>query len=310
MVEKNSYVFGPVPSRRLGRSLGVDVVPLKACTQNCVYCQLGVDCEPTLERKVYYPASSILDELEAVIRTDVEADYITISGSGEPTLNRELGELIDGIKKVTDIPVAIITNGTMLVDKEVRGECVKADVVLPSLDAGDEETYQKINRPHPDINFGRFVEGLCRFREEFGGQIWLEVFLIDPINTSDEQLGKINSLVGKIKPDKVQINTAVRPVVDQSVKRMDIYALKDMAEKFDGDVEVIADYSKDIILTTAAVNAENVLSMLDRRPCTLKDICQGMGMKRSEAVKYLTLLETDGKITSAKREGELFFQAK
>lgn len=310
MSEVKSYVFGPVASRRLGRSLGVDVVPLKACTQNCVYCQLGVDCETTVERKAYYPACSILEELGAVLGSGVEADYVTVSGSGEPTLNIELGELVDGIKKLTDIPVAIITNGTLLFDEKVRAECGKADLVLPSLDAGDEETYRQINRPHRDIDFGSFVEGLCRFREEFAGKIWLEVFLIDPINTSDEQLGKINALAGKIKPDKVQINTAVRPVVDESVKRIDYYALRDMAEKFDGDVEVIADYSKDVVLTGAGVNVENVLSMLTRRPCTVEDVCRGMGLARNEAIKYLSVLESEGKILSSKRGGELFFRVK
>ena len=144
--KKYRYLFGPVPSRRLGRSLGVDIIPLKTCSQNCIYCQLGKDAPQTLQRKEYIPIESVLAELKIKIAEGLEADFITISGSGEPTLHSQLGELIDGIRKLTDIPVAVITNSTLLSDRGVRRDCCKADVVLPSLDAGDPETFQKVKQ--------------------------------------------------------------------------------------------------------------------------------------------------------------------
>ncbi|MHC4423584.1 MAG: radical SAM protein, partial [Planctomycetota bacterium] len=191
MAEEKKYVFGPVPSRRLGRSLGVDIVPFKVCTLDCVYCQLGSTINKTIERKEYIPIEPVLAELKDRLDGGLQADFITVSGSGEPTLNSRLGELIDGIKKITDIPVAILTNGTLLYRGDVRADCAKADVVVPSLDAGDEETFRKINHPCSDISIEKLVSGLCAFRKEFAGQIWLEVFLAEDLNTNAEQITKL-----------------------------------------------------------------------------------------------------------------------
>jgi len=191
VAKEKKYLFGPVPSRRLGLSLGVDVVPFKVCTLDCIYCQLAKTTHRTIERKDYVPVESVLAELKDNLAQAIKADFITISGSGEPTLNSRLGELIDGIKKLTSIPVAILTNGTLLYRQDVRADCCCADVVLPSLDAADEQTFQKINRPHPELSIKKLIEGLCTFRDEYAGQIALEVFLIDGFNTDTEQIAKI-----------------------------------------------------------------------------------------------------------------------
>ena len=172
-----------MPSRRLGRSLGVDIVPRKVCTLDCVYCQVGRSTEITVERKEYVAIEPVISELKSRIAKGLQADFITISGSGEPTLNSRLGDLIGEIKKITNIPIAVLTNGTLFFDASVRADCAKADVVLPSLDAGDEATFQKINRPHKDISIEKLISGLCQFRREYKGQIWLEVFFIEGINT-------------------------------------------------------------------------------------------------------------------------------
>ena len=165
--QKYQFLFGPVPSRRLGQSLGLDIVPMKTCTQNCLYCQLGKDAPLTLDRKAYVPTEAVLDELRRWLDEGHRADYITLSGSGEPTLHSELGTLLDAIKTLTDTPTAVITNGTLLYQPDVRRDCAKADVVLPSLDAGDEAAFLRLNNPHPDLKFQTFIDGLCQFRNEY-----------------------------------------------------------------------------------------------------------------------------------------------
>ena len=163
----NSFVYGPVPSRRLGRSLGVDIVPFKVCTYDCIYCQLGRTTQKTLDRAVLVPINQVVQELEGVLGRVPRPDYVTVSGSGEPTLHAELGRLTAQIKKITDVPLAIITNGSLLFRAEVREACRTADLVVPSLDAGDESAFQYVNRPHPSLSFEQVVQGLIQFREEY-----------------------------------------------------------------------------------------------------------------------------------------------
>ncbi len=301
------YLFGPVPSRRLGRSLGVDIVPLKTCTQNCVYCQLGRDGVVTLERKEYVPIEDVLAELAGRLKGGLEADYITLSGSGEPTLHSGLGMLIDGIHRLTRIPVAVITNGTLLSEPQVRAECARADVVLPSLDAGDAETYERINRPHKNLNFERFVEGLCSFRREYAGQIWLEVFFCEGINTDAESIAKIGVLIGRIKPDKVQVNTAVRPTAHSDAKRVEPHRLAEIAAQLGYEAEVIADFPVPLGTGAGRCSPDAVLELLRRRPCTFEDICIGLGVGRTVGEQVLRRLEGTGQIKSTMRAGKVFY---
>lgn len=302
-------MFGPVPSRRLGRSLGVDIVPFKVCTLDCIYCQLGKTTPKTIERKEYVPIKSVLAELKDGLAEGIQADFITISGSGEPTLNSQLGKLIDGIKKITSIPVAILTNGTLLYMQDVRTDCAKADVVLPSLDAGDEESFQKVNRPHKDISIKKLVDGLCTFRKEFSGQIWLEVFLVEGYNTGPEQIAKIKAAIERIQPDKVQLNTAVRPTAEPGVKRLEAEKLQAVAAQLGEKCEVVADFSQAHESKHVKIRAEYVLSMLKRRPCSLDDVCAGLGISSDEAVKFIDYFQQQGVIYSEEKDGIVFFRA-
>ena len=302
-------MFGPVPSRRLGLSLGVDVVPCKVCTLDCVYCQLGKTAEKTIQRRDYTPVEAVLDELKERLAEGVEADFITISGSGEPTLNAKLGQIIEGIKKITDIPVAILTNGTLLTDSSVRTDCSQADVVLPSLDAGDEETFQRINRPHEDISIEKVIAGLCAFRGEFASQIWLEVFFVEGLNTDTEQIVKIKNIIERIRPDKVQLNTAVRPAAEAGVGRLDAEKLQAIAAHLGEKAEVIADTSRLHCSRHVEGKAEDVLSMLKRRPCSLNDVCSGLSIGRVEALKYITHFQQQGVVDSELKGGITFFKA-
>jgi wyosine [tRNA(Phe)-imidazoG37] synthetase (radical SAM superfamily) len=310
MTKKRKYLFGPVPSRRLGLSLGVDIIPLKTCTQNCVYCQLGITGTQTVERKPYVPIEAVLSELKERVAEGLRADYITLSGSGEPTLNSEMGELIDGIRGITGIPVAVLTNGTLFTDPAVRAECAKADVVLPSLDAGDEETFKKINCPHKDIRFSAFVEGLCKFRAEYTGRIWLEVFFCEGFNTDDEQVEKIRAIIEQIGPDKVQLNTAVRPVADESVVCVEPDRLVAIARRLGPNAQVIADFSGTEHTSHIEANAKHILELLRRRPCSVKDICHGLGLNQNEVLKYLSHLGAAGLIVSQPANDTVFFKVK
>jgi wyosine [tRNA(Phe)-imidazoG37] synthetase (radical SAM superfamily) len=302
------YLFGPVASRRLGRSLGVDIVPLKTCTQNCLYCQLGINGEQVIERREYVPISEVLKELQEWVGEGLDADYITLSGSGEPTLNSGIGELIKGIKSITDIPVAVITNGTLFSDEQVRKDCAMSDVVLPSLDAGDEEIFAKINWPHGDISFSLFVDGLCKFSNEYSGQIWLEVFFVEGINTSNESIMNIKKIIEKIQPDKVQLNTSVRPVADSSAVMVKAKQLDHIAGQLGCGAEIIADFSKLTVNTKISSIRENILAVLDRRPCDLDGICNGLGLDRAQALEILKKAEQDGLIETITKDGIDFFK--
>lgn len=324
MEHKEQYLYGPVPSRRLHLSLGVDIVPFKVCTLDCVYCQLGRTTQKSIGRKEFVPVEDVLSELKNRIAEGLTADYITFSGSGEPTLNSRLGEMISEVKKITTIPVAVLTNGTLFYRPDVRTDCSNADLILPSLDAGDQKTFEKINRPHPDINIERVISGLCELRKQFAGQIWIEVFLVDSINTQAQQLGSIKQAVKLIRPDKIQLNTAVRPTADASVKPVGYRKLRDIADFFGPRCEIIADLAKPYVSvsddrSTAAESAqfsaddnqamETLLSMLKRRPCSLDDISSSLRIHRNQAIKYLTCLEQGGFICSERKKGIIFYKA-
>ena len=298
-----------MPSRRLGRSLGIDIVPLKLCTLDCVYCQLGRTTQKTIERRDYVPIEAVLAELKDALKEGLEADFITISGSGEPTLNSRLGELIDGIKKITDIPVAVITNGTLLYREDVRADCTKADLVVPSLDAGDEATFRKVNRPHKDISIEKLVDGLVAFRKEFPGRIWLEVFFVEGLNTDIAEIDEIKELIKRIRPDKVQLNTAVRPTADHAIRKVDAEKLQTIARWIGEGCEVVADLPLHHNAERVHSRAEDILSMLKRRPCSLNDICSGLGINSNEALKHITDLQHRGLIDPEEKNGKTFFKA-
>lgn len=306
--KKYNYLFGPVPSRRLGRSLGVDIIPMKTCTQNCLYCQLGKDAPLTLDRKVYVPTRAILDEVRRKMDEGLEADYITFSGSGEPTLHSELGLMLDQIKSMTALPTAVITNGTLLYQPDVRRDCGKADVVLPSLDAGDEETFRRINNPHPDLNFETFIDGLCRFRGEYTGQIWLEVFFCLGINTDEASIRKIAQLIEKIRPDKIQLNTSVRPTTHAEAMTVPHDQLERIARLLHPAAEIIADFDSHAAPPAGRADADAILDLIRRHPCSLDDVCKGLSITPRQARPLIDSLLEAGKILSDMRSGTAFFK--
>ena len=228
------YVFGPVPSRRLGRSLGVSPIPPKTCSYSCVYCQLGRTTRLQSKRESFYAKEEILEEvLRALDRST--PDFVTFTGDGEPTLCRDLGWLIRSVRSSCDVPIAVITNGSLMFRKDVRQDLEKADLVMPSLDAGDPSTFFEINRPHGCIDLNRVVEGLVEFNHGFTGRLWLEVMLVKGLNDSRKSLTAVKELADAIKPDKVDLLTPIRPPAESWVEPPDRRKLLE-AKRIFGDL--------------------------------------------------------------------------
>ncbi len=212
------YIFGPVSSKRLGQSLGVDLLPPKSCTWNCVYCQLGKTRKFVTERQEFFPREEILEEIREAIAVNSSLDWITFVGSGETMLYKGIGWLIGEVKKLTTIPVAVITNGSLLYLPEVREELLQADAVLPSLNAGTETLHAQIDRPAAGLTFRRHVEGLVAFRRQYKGRLWIEVMLLGGINDSDEALHELATVLKEINPDMVHLVLPTRPAPEQEVR--------------------------------------------------------------------------------------------
>ncbi len=304
---KREYIFGPVPSRRLGRSLGVDLVPFKTCSYDCIYCQLGRTTNKTIQRKEWVPIDIVMGQLKE--KLDSKPDYITLSGSGEPTLYSKLEELISRIKGITDIPVAVLTNGSQLWLPEVRKALKSADMVVPSLDAGSSQIFQYVNRPHRDITFSKMLDGLVKFREEYNGKYWLEVFLLTGVTTPEREINRLKTCINAIQPDKVQVNTVTRPPVEGFAEPVPKKQLQTITEELYEKAEVIADYSDVHKQQDFSARREDVLTLLKRRPCSIEDIAAGLGLHRNEVVKYIEELSFEGKIEAKPQNQRLFYKA-
>jgi len=286
------YTYGPVPSRRLGSSLGVDLVPFKICTYDCIYCQLGRTTNKTIERKEYIPTEKIIAEIRKRLSDNLIFDFITLAGSGEPTLHSNIGRIIQTIKSLTSIPIAVITNGSLLSETEVQDALMKADLIIPSLDAGSEDLFQKVNRPHRDLDFNSMINGMCEFRNRFNKSIWLEVFLISKVNDPVPEIEKIASLVSRINPDKVQLNTVARPPAEEYAQPISTESLMAIKNIFKIETEVINGSKSNKLQSTLnmATKKDEILTLLKRRPCTARNIADGLGMSVNEVIKQLDLL--------------------
>jgi len=307
---KIKYVYGPVPSRRIGRSLGVDLVPFKICNYDCIYCQLGRTTSKTMERKEYISPELILRDLHDKLSSGDKPDYITISGSGEPTLNSSLDEVISKIKKMTDIPLAVLTNGSLLHLSEIRKSCCEADLVLPSLDAGEKSMFKHVNRPCKEIEFDEMVEGLIKLREEYDGRIWLEVFLLGGVNSLNSDVMKIKTRIDKIKPDKVQINTVARPPAENYALRVDYPQLVESCKLLGDNAEIIAGFTGQCRYDQSSISKNDILTLISRRPCSLEDIARGLNAHPNEIIKYIDTLISNGIVEEMRHSGKIFYFCK
>jgi wyosine [tRNA(Phe)-imidazoG37] synthetase (radical SAM superfamily) len=307
-MRKYRYLFGPVPSRRLGRSLGVDLTPRKTCTFDCVFCQLGRTTHKTMTRKEYVPTEGVLAEFEAWSKGNGNADYITLSGSGEPTLHSGFGEVLRFIRSRSSIPSVLLTNGSLLHLPEVQEAASRAHIVKVSLSAWDQASFGWVNRPHPDLSFERIIEGQKAFRGRFKGQIWLEVFLVGGMNSLPSDVAKIAALAKEIRPDRIHLNTAIRPPSEDFAVPVSRERLESLTSLFYPEAEVIAEFeAKQKVEVHAA--QEEIHSMLQRRPCTAQEIAETFGMHPNEVSKYLGKLLRDKRIRAQVRNTLLYYVA-
>lgn len=305
------YVYGPVPSRRLGRSLGVDLVPFKVCSYDCVYCQLGRTTTKTVERRAWVPLDEVLEEVRGKLASGAPCDFVGLAGSGEPTLHSGLGEAIRAIREMTTIPVAVLTNGSLLFRDDVEEELLGADVVMPSLDAGDERLFRWVNRPAEGIEFQRMVEGLVSFTRRFRGEVWLEVLLLDGVTAAASQVARLADLARRIGPARVQLNTVARPPAELFARPVPEARLQALASLFPGRVDVLGAPAEGEAAGAADAGDDpgEVLRLLRRRPCTAGDVAEGLGIHRAEVLEHLDRLVAAGRVRSVVTGGRTFFAA-
>ncbi len=304
------YFYGPVPSRRLGFSLGVDLTPRKTCSFDCIYCQLGKSTKTKVKRAFFLNFSKFKKELRSILKNKPKIDYITLSGSGEPTLHKNLGEIITTIKEISrhKYPVCVITNSSLLYRKKVRNELKEADLIIPSLDAPSAKIFKKINRPHPQINFRKVKEGCIKLRKEFKGKIWLEIMLLKGVNDSLEVARKFKKIVKRINPDKIQLNLPVRPATKQ-VFAPNLRQTNKIKDIIDENIEIVGPFSKSRKAKQVEFAEERIICYLKRRPATQEDLNNSLGMNPNEVIKCLAHLLEIGKIKAKTQQDRKHFVA-
>lgn len=305
------HLFGPVPSRRLGMSLGVDLVPRKVCSLDCVYCEVGATTRLTVARKEYIPLDKVKTELADYFENNPDPDTITFSGYGEPTLNTAIGDVLQYIREhKPGIQTAVLTNGTLFRDGEVRSAISEADLVLPSLDAATQEVFEKINRPETSLRVAEHIRGLAEFRREFNGKIWLEIFILPGYNDTSSELSALKNAVLRIRPDAVQLNTLDRPGALPGLKKAPASLLESIRESWGMDnVQVIAAAPARKNIQSYRNDVETaVLETISRRPCTLDDLTKILGLHVHEINKYLDVLEAEQGIEAVRSERGVFYQ--
>ncbi len=291
------YLYGPVPSRRLGRSLGIDLVPHKICTYDCIYCQIGKTTQKTLVRKEYVPVMEVIEEVDFFLKEETSSiDYLSLSGSGEPTLHSKIRSVIEGIKGITSIPIAVITNGSLLYLEEVRQDLLYADVVLPSFDAVSSEAFLKMNRPDEGLSAERVVEGLVQFRKIYKGQIWLEILFCRGINDSQDELIRMKETINRIKPDQIHINTVVRPPSEKWAAPLSQKEMEKIRAFFGERAIIISEFDRHPFSLTERDIKEEILKILRRRPLSLNDLSKGMGIPTEELERHIQPLIQKGSI--------------
>jgi len=311
MPQEYKYLFGPVPSRRLGASLGVDLMPHKTCSLDCIYCECGKTTHLTVRRKEYTPVDKVQKELASFLSQKPALDYITFSGSGEPSLHSRINEIVFFLKKeFPQYKLALLSNGTLLHNPEVREDILDIDVVKISIDTVSEDTFVRLNRPHSDLSLENILNGIISFKKIFKKQLWVEVFLVPGINDDNAEIESIKNFIENTHPDRIHVNTLDRPGAEKWVRAADHEKLKRVSDVL-GDVtsiklkEIYPTKEKDIVDFR-----HHLLSTIKRRPCTADDVSKILGTQLSETKKHLEALSQKGEIEKQKMSRGVFYMLK
>ena len=309
---KQRYLFGPVPSRRLGVSLGIDLVPLKTCSLNCVYCECGRTTNLTIARKEYVPVEDVLAELKHYLKDKPELDFITFAGSGEPTLHKQIDRVIDYLKEYfPKYPLCLLTNGALFSSSHVRAQVRRADLIVPSLDAATEQVFRQINRPHPTLSCKDLISGLVNLRREYRGEIHLEIFIVPGLNDTLRELAALKSAIEEINPDRVLVGTLDRPGAETWVKEAAPEKLRKITAYLGRGAELIGELQpRSKAFRFDKDHRETILQTIWRRPCTALDLSRILGVHPAKVQKYLRQFLAEGLIELEQRERGTFVKIK
>lgn len=305
-MRRTSHIFGPVPSRRLGLSLGVDLTPAKTCTYDCLYCQLGKTRKRVIEPCDLVPIEEVLRELRQRLE-EVAPDTITLSGSGEPTLHPRIGEVISLVKKTTGTRVAVLTNGSLLWRDEVRRALSGADLIMPTFSTAFEKTFRSIHRPHRDLRLTQILEGLRLLRKGFGGELFVEVMILRGFNDSDREIQALRDVLSGISPDRIQLNTVARPPADPRALPIDRPRMEELKNLLGSTAEVITDPGQADRPLQIPSPEEAVLEMAGRRPVRVVDIVNGLQRPVAEADGLVKRLVREGLLVCKVHRGESYY---
>ncbi len=297
------YIFGPVMSRRLGRSLGIDLTPFKTCSLNCIYCECGPTTNLTIHRDEFFPVREVISELTRYLKSSPDIDVITFSGSGEPTLHSGIGEIIRWLKKNTNYPVCVLTNGTLLYQSEVQMDLMDADIVIPSLDSANERMFRKINRPHPDLNLKQIISGISEFKRRFTGKLALEIFLLPNFNDTPEEIQLLIEATQKISPDEIQLNSLDRPGILPDLLPLSPDIMTKIAKQFESSLRIPTKVVSRMTQSgevpkkqiTSSLTAR-ILNTLKRRPSDVQELSQALQVDPQIISNVLTRLESNGAV--------------
>ncbi len=300
------YIFGPVPSRRLGLSLGVDLVEAKTCTYDCLYCQVGRTTRKILEPDVLVPVEDVQEDLERSLE-GITPDIITFSGSGEPTLHSEIHRVIDFIRSITDTKIAVLTNGSLLWREEIRRRILKADIIMPTLSSASEKTYRAVHAPHQDLHLNTVINGLRLLRKDYRGNLHLEIVLLKGYNDSDEEIEALREVIGRIEPDKIQLNTVVRPPADPRAISLDRQRLEEIKNFLGKNTGIIADIPPKQRHQFYDSMTKAVLEMAKRRPVRELDVARVLDIPPEEAGRIIKGLMIKGALHREEHRGEVYY---
>lgn len=303
-----SYIFGPVPSRRLGLSLGVDLIPHKTCTFDCLYCEVGRTTNKTITTGLFAPVDEILAQIEERLK-GCTPEVITLAGSGEPTLHSEIDRIISGIREITNTKVVILTNGSLFWDHGIRKRVLGADLIMPTLSSAFAHTFRTIHRPHRDLDPGRIVDGLKQLRTEFGGLIYLEIILLAGINDTEEEVNALRPLIREIQPDRIQLNTVVRPPADAIAKALDRKRLEEIKLFLGEKAEIVVDIEAAKGALERDSKGGGLLEMVKRRPLRTKDMANSLGLSIAEVESMVKGLLIKGYLRRQDHFGEIFYMS-